>query len=118
MVPLSLLATVGFLSGFESAAALWQLAAAPLETLYPLAESLFSSYRPLFYHHYSMSAMTIVPALVALLLLLLPCGLIVRLGLAVVLCAAYLPDLSGDGWQARLVVLDVGQGTIVMVDIE
>ena len=114
VVPLSLVATLCHVAGVELAGRVWLMAAEPLVWLYPVAQSMLDDFGALFYHRYAMSGLGGVLSLGALLMMLLPVGVRIRLALALVMFVAWLPDKSATGWQARLVVLDVGQGTSVV----
>lgn len=112
VVPLSLLgASLALAGGGELAAACWQLAASPLDMLWPAA-GLVDQQATLFLH-IGAGTTAILNALVAAVLLLVPLSWRWRLGSLFMLLPLLLaePDVQES---PQLEVLDVGQGTAVV----
>jgi competence protein ComEC len=118
VVPLSLLAVVCFLSGWPAASGLWFLAGWPLQQLLPPAYALAEMAGKWFFLPLSADLPQILLAVMAVALLILP-GTLVHKLLALVLALPMLlpPDVSSPapGLDTRVTVLDVGQGTAVVV---
>lgn len=118
VVPAALMAVVSFLGGWAIEGPLWQLAGWPLEQLLPLARSLAETGGDWLYVSLAASPGAIFLGLVAVVLLLLP-GRSALKPLALLLGAPMLlPAGTGSGapsLETTVTVLDVGQGTAVVI---
>jgi competence protein ComEC len=118
VVPVALLAAVCFLSGWPIDAALWRLAGAPLGMLLSPARSLAQSGGEWLYVPIAAGLGSMLLAAVAVFLVLLPGrGRLSPLLLLLALPLVLPRDLSArpPSLQTRVTVLDVGQGTAVVV---
>lgn len=118
VVPLSLLAVVSFLGGWPVASGLWYLAGWPLQQLLPIAYALANMGREWLFLPLSANLAHALLAVLAVGLVILPGGVRLKF-LAIVLAlplflrpAVWSPvaDLN-----TQVTVLDVGQGTSVVV---
>jgi competence protein ComEC len=119
VVPAALLAVLSYLLDLPLQSALWQLAAWPLQQVLPLAGDIADSDPSWLYQHLSASLPGVLLGLVAVALLVVPGGRSIRLLALVLLVPLLLPPLPGQqtGEQATYVtVLDVGQGTAVVIN--
>jgi competence protein ComEC len=118
VVPLSLLAVVSFLSGWPIASALWYLAGWPLQKLLPPANALADLGGEWLFLALSADLLQVLLGMLAVALLILPGGVPLKLlALVLVLPMALPPVLSSSSpdLDTRVTVLDVGQGTAVVV---
>jgi competence protein ComEC len=119
VVPAALLAVVAFLAGWPFETALWHLAGWPLEYLLPLASSLAATGGDWMYVPLVAGSGAALLGIIAVSLLLLP-GRNALKPLALVLMLPLLlpPGNSAEGpsLDTAVTVLDVGQGTAVVVN--
>lgn len=119
VVPVALLAVVAFLAGWSFETTLWQLAGWPLQFLLPFARSLAASGGEWMYVPLSADAGTALLGVVAVSLLLLP-GRNALKPLAVLLVMPLLlppaRSTAAPSLDTTVTVLDVGQGTAVVVN--
>jgi competence protein ComEC len=118
VAPVALLATSFLLLSLPGEASLWQLAAWPLQQLLPLADQLASSGEGLMYRYLAPSAAELVTAMLGLALLVLPLGTGHRALAGLMILPLLLPTATAPrnaGQLTRVTVLDVGQGTAVIV---
>ena len=118
VVPLALVAAVCFTLGWALDYELWQLAAWPLQHLLPVARQLADVGDQWLYRPLSPGPWAALLALLAALLLLLPAARPIRLlALLMALPLALPRQLADEGPVSltRVTVLDVGQGTAVVV---
>lgn len=118
VVPLSLLAIVSYLCGWPVESILWQLAGWPLEHILPLAHAISDMEAPFLYVPLSADLFASLLGVVAVVLLILPGQRLLR-GLALLLgLPVLLPPLMSSptpSLETHVAVLDVGQGTAVVV---
>ncbi len=119
VVPLSLLATLLALLGAPLADTLWQWAAAPLNSLLPLAASLQQARPGWLYWHFSATPLELLLATMAVALVALPLRPGRRwLALCLLLTPALLPPVhprTAGKDAVHLLFIDVGQGTSVLL---
>jgi competence protein ComEC len=119
VVPAALLAALSYLVGWPLEPFLWQLAAWPLQQLLPMAVDLGGTTEPLMFQPIYGDAWTMALAIVGVALWATPGGIYPGL-LAILLCLPLvLPPVKPEGvppGQTRITVLDVGQGTAVVVE--
>jgi competence protein ComEC len=118
VVPIALLASLCFLCGWTIDTTLWRLAAAPLDALLPLARALALSSGEWLYMPMAAGLGAMLLAVVAVFLILLPGRPIVTpLALLLALPLLLPQDLSiaPPSLHTLVTVLDVGQGTAVVV---
>jgi len=118
VVPLSLLAALGFLCGWPEASGLWYLAAWPLAGLLPTAYAMADIGGELLYLPLSANLVHALLALLAVGLLILPGRVRLKLLALVMVLPLILPPVLSTqvaGLETRLAVLDVGQGTAVVL---
>ncbi|MDG2047987.1 MAG: DNA internalization-related competence protein ComEC/Rec2 [Halioglobus sp.] len=118
VVPLALLALVTFLSGWPVEAALWQLAGWPLEQILPWARGLSSKGGTLFYLPLTANLPQAIAGMVAVILLMLPGRSVLKLLIPILALPLLLPLRTPSNipsLDTRVTVLDVGQGTAVVV---
>lgn len=118
IVPLALLATFSFLCGWPIENALWDYAAWPLELLLPLAEALANKGEGWLYHHMVAGLDEVLLGLLGVVLLVLPVRPWLRILAGLISLPLWLPPLpaTDDIPVSTLVtVLDVGQGTAVVI---
>lgn len=119
VVPVALLAVVAFLAGWSFETALWQLAGWPLEFLLPLASSLAASIGKWMYVPLEAGTGTALLGIVAVSLLLLPGRNAVKPLAVLLVMPLLLPPASSTAepsLDTTVTVLDVGQGTAVVVN--
>lgn len=118
VVPVALLAVLGFLNRWPVEPALWQLAAWPLEVLLPIARNLAEAGGDWLYVPLTAGLGPVLLGIIAVSLLLLP-GRSALKPLALVLAVPMLlpPATSSQppSLDTQVTVLDVGQGTAVVV---
>ncbi len=118
VVPLALLAALCYLLGLPLETHLWRIAAWPLEWLLPHLQTVDAVAGQWFYLHRSPGLLQLLLALAGLGLLVIPPGTALRLAAPVLLLPLALPgnrlSQAGDA-VTRVAVLDVGQGTAVVV---
>jgi len=118
VVPLALLAAVCFLCGWDVAAVLWQLAAWPLDKVLPLAHELAGAGSDWLYVPLTADLMLVLLAVLSVALLAVPGRNPLKL-LALLLAVPMLLPIDAYSRKASLetevTVLDVGQGTAVVV---
>ena len=118
VVPAALLAVLSYLLDLPLQSALWQLAAWPLEQVLPLAGEIAHRNPNWLYQHFSAFLPDVLLGLLAVALLVVPGGRSIRLLALVLLVPMVLPPFPGQqaSKQATYVtVLDVGQGTAVVI---
>ncbi|MCB1678473.1 MAG: DNA internalization-related competence protein ComEC/Rec2 [Halioglobus sp.] len=120
VVPLALLGVTCSLLGWSSAAAaLWHLAGWPLQHLLPGAAELAHRYSPWLYHSIAASLPAVLLALLGVTLLALPGRRALAAAAPLLLLPLLLPLQAGVVREAdrvtRITVLDVGQGTAVVL---
>lgn len=118
VVPLALLATLCFLLGLPLEPWLWRVAGWPLEWLMPCLKAADALGGHWFYLHRSPGPLQLSLAVTGLAVLMTPSGKALRLAALMLLVPLLLPGArlpeAGEG-VTRLAVLDVGQGTAVVV---
>jgi len=118
VVPLALMAAVSFLCGWSLEATLWRLAGWPLEQILPWAEGLSSMGGTWLYFPLTASLPQVLVGLVAVILLILPGKRMLKLLLPLLALPVLLPLNTSSqvpSLDTRVTVLDVGQGTAVVV---
>jgi competence protein ComEC len=118
VVPAALLAVLSYLLDLPLQSGLWRLAAWPLEQLLPLAGAIADRNPNWLYQSFSPFLPDVLLGLLAVALLVVPCGRSIRLLAIVLLVPMVLPLSPGQeaNKQATYVtVLDVGQGTAVII---
>ncbi len=118
VVPVALLAAVAHLVGLAIAGHLWAIAAWPLEHLLPHARSIAESQTTLLYSYLSPSVPEVLLALAALALLPVPLPAMARVLIPLLALPIFLPTAAVSAnppFHTRLTVLDVGQGTAVVI---
>ncbi|MCB1703341.1 MAG: DNA internalization-related competence protein ComEC/Rec2 [Halioglobus sp.] len=118
VVPLALLGAASFLCGGDSYTALWQLAGAPLAVLLPQARELVGSDGNGLYLSLAADSGAVLLAVVSVAVLCLPGRSAVKLLAAGLLAPLLLPDMNSAEPalpETVVTVLDVGQGTAVVV---
>ena len=118
VVPLALLAVVCFLLGWPFDSDLWHLAAWPLQQLLPMAYELASAGQHSLYQYLSPSLPGVLLGLLAALLLVIPGGVRLKLLAVIMALPLLLPVNTGHEratQSTRVTVLDVGQGTAVVI---
>ena len=118
VVPLALLAALAYLTGIPLDDYLWSLAGWPLAKLLPLAQSLAASQGDLLYHHLTPSLAELILAMIALALLIVPLPGRLKLLVPLLAMPVFLPqtpDTGVLGSHTKLTVLDVGQGTAIVI---
>jgi competence protein ComEC len=118
VVPLGLMAVVFFWCGWSVESTLWRLAGWPLEQIFPLARALADIGGNWLYLPLSANLPQVLLVLLAVALFILPGGMVLKL-IAPVLTLPMLlpPDISSQvpSLVTKVTVLDVGQGTAVLV---
>jgi len=118
VVPLSLLAVVCFLAAWPLADDLWYLAGWSLQVLLPAANALSQTWGKWIYLPLRGDLPQVLVAVLAMALLILPGGLERRLLALVLALPLVLPPVSSSlvpGLDTQVTVLDVGQGTAVVI---
>jgi competence protein ComEC len=118
VVPLSLLAVVGFLGGWPAASELWYLAGWPLQQLLPAAYMLADLGDEWLFLPLSANLSHALLAVLAAGLLILPGTVRLKLLALVLALPLFLPPVLNSpvpDLNTRVTVLDVGQGTAVVV---
>jgi len=118
VVPLALAAAALFLAGVAGADVLWYLAARPLELLLPAGERLAASGPPGMFLRLGAPPAAFALALLGVALLVLPGRggqRALPLLLMLPLLLGPLRQPAGDAALTRVTVLDVGQGTAVVI---
>ncbi len=118
VVPLSLLAVVGFLNDWPAASGLWYLAGWPLQQLLPWAYALANESSEWLFLPLSANLSHALLAVLAVGLLILPgTPRLKLLALVLVLPLVLPPSLASPvtDLNTQVTVLDVGQGTAVVV---
>ena len=118
VVPLSLTASLAHLSGWSAEMTLWQLAAWPLDAVLPVAEALSQDLGAWLYHHVTAGVAVALLGLLSVVILTLPTSAASKLPgliLALPLCLPVSPASVVPQGDTRVTVLDVGQGTAVVV---
>jgi competence protein ComEC len=117
VVPLALLAVLSMVALPAAESMLWQLAAWPLEQLVPLAQDFAANGQRWWYRQWMAIGPEVLLALLGVILVILPAGPALRMLAGLLLLPVSLP-LIPDAPQpglTRVTVLDVGQGTAVVV---
>ena len=118
IVPLALLATLCFLCSWPMEETLWFYAAWPLEQLLPLAQTLATRGEAWLYHNMVAAVDEVLLGLLAVALLVMPVRPGLRLLAGLLSLPLWLPSLppTNEAPASTLVtVLDVGQGTAVVI---
>jgi len=118
VVPAALLAVLGFLGNWPVEPALWQLAGLPLEGLLPVARHLAIAGGHWLYVPLTASLGPAMLGVLGVSLLLVPGGTPLKLLALLLALPALLPPLAASqppSLDTRVTVLDVGQGTSVVV---
>lgn len=118
VVPLALMAVVSFLCGWPLEAVLWQLAGWPLEQILPWARALSSVGGNLLYVPLTGSLLQVLAGVLAVVLLILPGRGLLKLFVPILALPLLLPPTvssKAPSLDTRVTVLDVGQGTAVIV---
>ena len=118
VVPLSLLAVVSLLAGWPVASALWYLAGWPLQQLLHPAYALADRGSEWLFLPLSANLPDVLLALLAVALLILPGATLLKLLALVLALPLALPGALSSpapSLDTRVTVLDVGQGTSVVV---
>jgi len=118
VVPVTLLAVAAYLAGLSLEGHLWALASWPLEQLLPQALSIAEHQSEFLYVYLSPGWGEILLAVVALALLVIPLSPGVRLLVALLALPIFLPGgnkMADLQIKAKLTVLDVGQGTALVL---
>ncbi|RLA49385.1 MAG: DNA internalization-related competence protein ComEC/Rec2 [Gammaproteobacteria bacterium] len=118
VVPLALLAVVSFLLGWPLESGLWQLASWPLQKLLPLAVDLVDSSGHWLYQYFAPDLSAVLLALLAVALLIIPAGIPTKLLASVLALPLLLPAIpapASANQSTRVTVLDVGQGTAIVI---
>lgn len=116
VVPVALLGVVARLSGIGDELFLWTIAAWPLEQLFPYAASIAQN--QFLYSHFSPSLADVVLAIAALALLAVPLPPALKFLVLILALPIFLPQVKPAANQqvhSVLTVLDVGQGTAVVI---
>jgi len=118
VVPVALLAAASFLLGCPLDSTLWQLAGYPLRILLPQARSLAQAGGDWLYMPVTSAIAPVVLGTLSVLLVCLP-GKWTKTALAIAIALPLLlpagTDLQPESQGTRITVLDVGQGTAVVV---
>ena len=121
VVPLGLMGSVSFLTGWPAYGVLWELAAWPLTHLLPPAELLANSAGTWIYTPLHASLPEALAGVLAVFLLILPGTRKLRV-LALLLALPALlpprPEAQSSNQDIMVTVLDVGQGTSVVIRSE
>ncbi len=118
VVPVALLGVAAYLAGTELEHYFWAVAVWPLEQLLPGAIGIAQQQQEFLYLHLSPSPGEVVLAIMALALLVVPLPWGIKLLIPVLALPIFLPDgqrTSDSPFIARMTVLDVGQGTAVVL---
>jgi competence protein ComEC len=115
VVPLGLLGSVSLLWGSSLADSLWRLAAWPLSQSLSIAESLSGQAGTGLYLSLSASPLEAACGVLAVLLLVLPGVGKLRYFALVLALPVFLPARVPPAGQTAITVLDVGQGTAVVI---
>ena len=116
VVPVALLGVVTRLSGIGGELFLWDIAAWPLEQLFPYAVSVTQN--QFLYAYFSPSLWEVMLAIAALVLLAIPLPPMLKALVPVMALPIFLPQVQPGASQqlhTMLTVLDVGQGTAVVI---
>jgi len=118
VVPLALLAALCWMLSLPVDVHLWRFAALPLDRLLPVASMFATEHAGWLYRELRGNWHAVLPAAAGAVLLALPGRRGLRL-LALLLCLPALlpqaPGHAGDSLQTRVSVIDVGQGTAVLI---
>ena len=118
VVPLALMALVTFLCGWPLESILWQLAGWPLEQILPWAKGLSSMSGTWLYFPLTANLLQVLAGIVAVSLLILPGKGLLKLLVPILALPLLLPPSTPSkppSLDTRVTVLDVGQGTAVVV---
>ncbi len=118
VVPLSLLAVVGFLAGWPVTSQLWYLAGWPLQRLLTLVKAPAEVWGDSWFVPLNGELPQVLVAVLAMALLILPGGLKLRLLAIVLTLPLTLPPVTSSpapGLDTQVTALDVGQGTAVVI---
>lgn len=116
VVPVALLGVVARLLGVGGELFLWDIAAWPLEQLFPYAASVTQN--QFLYAYFSPSLWEVMLAITALVLLAVPLPPVLKALVPVMALPIFLPQLqqsTNQPFHTMLTVLDVGQGTAVVI---
>ncbi len=118
VVPMALLAVTAFVLAMPVDQYLWQLAAWPIQRILPKAMEIAANHSELLYLHLSPSAVDIVMAITGLALVITPLPNTLKILIPILMLPVFLADTSiakKRSFIAKIAVLDVGQGTAVVV---
>lgn len=118
VVPLGLMAVLFFWCGWSVESTLWRWAGWPLEQILPLARALSDMGGTWLYLPLSANLPQVLLGVIAVTLFILPGGKVLKLIALVLALPMLLPrDMSAQApsLATRVTVLDVGQGTAVLV---
>ena len=118
VVPLGLMAVVSFWCSWPVEAALWQMASWPLEQILPTAHALAGMGASWWYLSLTADLPRVLLGVVAVALFTLPGGRVIKLVALLLTMPMLLPaDMSSHAPSlvTKVTVLDVGQGTAVVI---
>ena len=118
VVPFSLLAVLCFWCGWGLESLFWQLAAWPLELLLRWGQQMADTHQQWLYVPLAIDLLTALLALLAAVLLVLPRSRVLKCGallLALPMCLPYRPLPATASVATHVTVLDVGQGSAVLI---
>jgi competence protein ComEC len=118
VVPLGLMAVVSFWCSWPVESTLWLLASWPLEQILPMARALADMGGSWLYLPLSADLPQVLLGVLAVALFILPGGRVLKLVALVLVLPMLLPaDMSSHtpSLETKVTVLDVGQGTAVLV---
>lgn len=118
VVPMALLAVLAYWWDAPWEMPLWRLAAWPLQQLVPAANQFYGAGHAWAYRHFSAQPLEMLLATLAVLLLVTPCSRAVKAMAAVLflpLLLPWAPEQDNTDPATRVTVLDVGQGTAVVI---
>ncbi len=118
IVPVTLLAAVCYLAGIPGDELLWRIAAWPLQRLLPQAVRIAENHSEFLYAYLSPSPGEVLLALAALALLLMPVPSPTKYLIPLLALPLFLPAaraVSDVPPSSRLSVMDVGQGTALVL---
>ncbi|MBT4518368.1 MAG: DNA internalization-related competence protein ComEC/Rec2 [Halieaceae bacterium] len=118
IVPLALLAMMAMFLGLEVETLLWRAAAWPVEQILPLAYAVQGHSDPGLYRHMLAGPLPFVLALLGIVLVVVPDSPRLRLLALLLVVPLILKSATGQSssdYFAKLTILDVGQGTSVVL---
>jgi competence protein ComEC len=118
VVPVALLAVVSKVALPAAEPLLWQLAAWPLEQLLPVAQGLAADGQGWLYRQWVSTLPEVLLAVLGVILIIMPAGLPFRFLATLLLLPLMMPFVASSATNpahTAVTVLDVGQGTAVVV---